>query len=56
MPGIGLVNAATLIAYIGDGSRFSKPEQLMNYAGLVPRINQKTCKRIYREAMGKAMF
>ena len=40
MPGIGLVNAATLIAYVGDGSRFSKPEQLMNYAGLVPRLNQ----------------
>ena len=40
MPGIGLVNAATLIAYVGDGSRFSKPEQLMNYAGLVPRLSQ----------------
>ena len=40
IPGIGLVNAATLIAYVGDGSRFSKPEQLMNYAGLVPRLNQ----------------
>ena len=40
MPGVGLVNAATLIAYVGDGSRFSKPEQLMNYAGLVPRLNQ----------------
>ena len=40
MPGIGLVNVATLIAYVGDGSRFSKPEQLMNYAGLVPKLNQ----------------
>lgn len=40
MPGVGLVNAATLIAYVGDGSRFSKPEQLMNYAGLVPKLNQ----------------
>ena len=40
MPGIGPVNAATLIAYVGDGARFSKPEQLMNYAGLVPRLNQ----------------
>ena len=40
MPGVGLVNAATLIAYVGDGARFSKPEQLMNYAGLVPRLNQ----------------
>ena len=40
MPGIGLVNAATLIAYVGDGSRFSNPGQLMNYAGLVPKLNQ----------------
>ena len=40
MPGVWLVNAATLIAYVGDGARFSKPEQLMNYAGLVPRLNQ----------------
>ncbi len=40
IPGIGLVNAATLIAYVGDGSRFSKPEQLLNYAGLVPKLNQ----------------
>ena len=40
IPGIGLVNAATLIAYIGDGSRFTKPDQLMNYAGMVPKQNQ----------------
>ena len=40
MPGIGLVNVATLIAYVGDGSRVSKPEQLMNYAGLVPKLKQ----------------
>ena len=40
IPGIGLVNAATLIAYIGDGSRFSKPDQLLNYAGMVPKQNQ----------------
>jgi len=40
IPGIGLINAATLIAYIGDGSRFSKPDQLMNYAGMVPKQNQ----------------
>ena len=40
IPGIGLVNAATLIAYVGDGSRFSKPEQLLNYAGLVPKRRQ----------------
>lgn len=37
---IGLINATTLIAYVGDGSRFSKPKQLLNYAGLVPKLNQ----------------
>ena len=47
MPGVGLVNAATLIAYVGDGSRFSKPEQLMNYAGLVPRLNQSGITNIH---------
>lgn len=47
MPGIGLVNAATLIAYVGDGSRFSKPEQLMNYAGLVPKLNQSGISDIH---------
>ena len=40
IPGRGLVNAATLIAYIGDGSRFSRPDQLLNYAGMVPKQNQ----------------
>ena len=40
IPGIGLINAATLIAYINDGSRFSKPDQLLNYAGMVPKQNQ----------------
>ena len=40
LPGIGLINAATLIAYIGDGSRFTKPDQLLNYAGMVPKQNQ----------------
>lgn len=40
LPGVGIVNAATLIAYVGDGSRFSSPDQLLNYAGLVPRQDQ----------------
>ena len=40
IPGIGLVNAATLIAYVGDGARYSKADQLLNYAGLVPKLNQ----------------
>jgi transposase len=34
--GMALVNAATLIAELGDLSRFSNPRQLMAYLGLVP--------------------
>ena len=40
IPGIGLINAATLVAYVGDGSRFSNPHQLLNYAGLIPKQDQ----------------
>jgi transposase len=34
--GMALVNAATLIAELGDLTRFSNPRQLMAYLGLVP--------------------
>lgn len=34
--GVGLITAATLIAEVGDFSRFQKADQLMAYAGLVP--------------------
>ena len=53
IPGIGLVNAATLIAYVGDGSRFSKPEQLLNYAGLVPKLNQSGITNIHGKVTKK---
>jgi transposase len=36
MRGTALVNAATLIAELGDLSRFANPRQLMAYLGLVP--------------------
>jgi transposase len=36
MHGMALVNAATLIAELGDLSRFANPRQLMVYLGLVP--------------------
>jgi hypothetical protein len=36
MRGMALVNAATLIAELGDLSRFTNPRQLMTYLGLVP--------------------
>ncbi len=34
--GIALVSAATIIAEVGDLTRFDKPQQLMAYAGLIP--------------------
>jgi transposase len=36
MRGMALVNAATLIAELGDQSRFASPRPLMAYLGLVP--------------------
>jgi transposase len=36
MRGIALINAVTLVAEIGDFTRFSSPRQLMAYVGLVP--------------------
>lgn len=40
LPGVGLISCASILAYIGDGSRFYTPKQLRNYVGLVPRIDQ----------------
>jgi len=36
MRGMALVNAATLVAELGDLSHFANPRQLMAYLGLVP--------------------
>lgn len=40
IPGIGLLTAMALIAYVNDGKRFSTAAQLRNYVGLLPRIDQ----------------
>ena len=53
IPDIGLVNAAALIAYVGDGSMLSKPEQLLNYAGLVPKLNQSGITNIHGKVTKK---
>jgi transposase len=37
--GIGIQIAAVLLAYLGDGSRFSNGAQVANYAGLAPRVD-----------------
>jgi transposase len=36
MRGIGLITATTLVAELGDITRFGSPRQLMSYAGLTP--------------------
>jgi len=36
MRGVAFINAVTIVAEIGDFSRFSNPRQLMAYVGLVP--------------------
>lgn len=47
MRGIALVNAVTLVAEVGDFSRFDNPRQLMAYLGLVPSEHSsgKTVRR-----------
>lgn len=39
IPGVGPVTALTLLAFLGDCSRFSSPGQVSYYAGLVPRVD-----------------
>lgn len=36
IPGIGLLTAATIIAEVGDPTRFATPERLTSWAGLTP--------------------
>jgi transposase len=39
LPGVGLITATTLLAAIGDISRFSKAKNLVGYAGLGARVH-----------------
>ena len=40
LPGVGMITCASIMAYIGDCSRFYSAKQLRNYVGLVPIIDQ----------------
>ena len=40
LPGVGTITCASLMAYVGDCTRFYSAKQLRNYIGLVPRIDQ----------------
>ncbi|GHV95202.1 IS110 family transposase [Spirochaetia bacterium] len=39
IPGVGIATAAVLVAYLGDGKRFSKASEVANYAGFAPRVD-----------------
>jgi transposase len=39
IPGVGIGLASVLLAYLGDGSRFTKASQVANYAGLTPTVD-----------------
>ncbi|MFC1504873.1 IS110 family transposase [Spirochaetota bacterium] len=39
MPGIGPMNAITILSYLGNVDRFSSGKQVAYYAGLVPRVD-----------------
>lgn len=40
IPGVGKITAVSFISEVGDINRFPKPEQLVAYAGLDPRVHQ----------------
>lgn len=39
IPGIGVLTAAALVAFVGDVERFSTPDKLVAYIGLDPRVH-----------------
>ena len=40
IPGVGVATAAALVAVVGDIQRFDRPNQLVGYLGLDPRVRQ----------------
>lgn len=53
IPGIGSVNAATILGEIGDISRFSNPSKLVAYAGLDASVSQSGEYESTRNKMSK---
>jgi transposase len=39
IPGVGIGIASVLLAYLGDGRRFTRAAQVANYAGLTPNVD-----------------
>jgi transposase len=53
IPGVDVVAAATLVAAIGDISRFPSPRQLVGYLGLHPRQRQSGQREPYHGRISK---
>lgn len=53
MPGVGFITAVTLLAEIGDFSRFPKPKQLVAFFGIDPSVNQSGKFNGDRNSMSK---
>jgi transposase len=47
IPGVGVTTAAALVAVVGDVARFPRPNQLVGYLGLDPRVRQSGNKPAY---------
>ena len=53
IPGIGYINGGMILGEIGDIHRFSKPHQLLAYAGLDPSVHQSGSFNAKRTRMSK---
>jgi transposase len=47
IPGVGLTTAVALVAVIGDVQRFPRPNQLVGYLGLDPKVRQSGDRPAY---------
>jgi transposase len=45
MPGFGIITTMTVLAAIGDITRFETPKHLVSYAGLAPGVEQSGTKK-----------
>ncbi len=54
IPGIGLVTAASILAMVGDITRFERPAKLASYLGLDPRVRQSGDRPAMRGHISRA--
>jgi len=47
IPGVGFITAATIVAEVGDFTRFTSGKKIAKWAGLTPRMRESGGKRYY---------